>query len=151
MKLAFLTMMLGYVFPSLASKSDRARDAGGGSATAGAKLIRWVPLLGYVVPTLAIGYGMVIPRSCIAGVNGLTVGFLVSVCTVALAYGTGQYLLIRDGRNPGAAGGAPALGSVTGAGRAARGRRVPVAATRGRRRVIRLAGVPAEGAIRIKT
>ncbi len=36
------------------------------------KLRHWTPLLGFVLPTLIIGYGFVIPRSCIAGVNQLT-------------------------------------------------------------------------------
>jgi ubiquinone/menaquinone biosynthesis C-methylase UbiE len=30
------------------------------------------PLLGFVIPTVLIGYGIVIPRSCIAGVNQLS-------------------------------------------------------------------------------
>ena len=32
----------------------------------------YVPLVGFVVPTVLIGYGVVIPRSCIAGINDLT-------------------------------------------------------------------------------
>ena len=43
----------------------------------------YVPLLGFLVPTVVIGYGFVIPRSCISGVNELTVGFgatLVGAC-----------------------------------------------------------------------
>ena len=35
----------------------------------------FVPLVGFVVPTVVIGYGFVIPGSCIAGVNELTRGF----------------------------------------------------------------------------
>jgi ABC-type Fe3+ transport system permease subunit len=35
-------------------------------------LARYLPLLGHVVPTLVIGYGLVIPRSCIAGWNELS-------------------------------------------------------------------------------
>ena len=34
-----------------------------------------VPLLAFVVPTLVIGYGLIIPNSPIAGLNELTVGF----------------------------------------------------------------------------
>ena len=37
------------------------------------------PLLGFVIPTLVIGYGVVIPRSCIAGLNDLTIGFATTV------------------------------------------------------------------------
>jgi hypothetical protein len=43
-----------------------------------------------VVPTVAIGYGVVIPRSCIAGWNELTVGFALSVAGTCLAYVLGQ-------------------------------------------------------------
>jgi len=58
---------------------------------------RYVPLLGHVVPTLAIGYGWVIPRSCIAGWNGLTVGFGLSVVGTCLAYVAGQRVAARVG------------------------------------------------------
>jgi len=29
----------------------------------------YLPLAGFVIPTVAIAYGFVIPRSCIAGIN----------------------------------------------------------------------------------
>jgi hypothetical protein len=45
-----------------------------------------VPLLGFVVPTVAIGYGVVIPRSCIAGVNELTIGFATTVLGACVTY-----------------------------------------------------------------
>jgi hypothetical protein len=45
-----------------------------------------VPLLGFVVPTLVIGYGFVIPRSCIAGVNELTIGFATTILGAAVTY-----------------------------------------------------------------
>lgn len=51
---------------------------------------RYVPLLGHVVPTLAIGYGLVIPRSCIAGWNELSLGFGLSVVGTCIAYVLGQ-------------------------------------------------------------
>ena len=44
----------------------------------------YLPLFGFVVPTVVIGYGVVIPRSCIAGVNGLTVGFGTTILGAAL-------------------------------------------------------------------
>jgi len=31
------------------------------------------PLVGFVAPTVVIGYGFVFPRSCISGVNELTI------------------------------------------------------------------------------
>ena len=43
------------------------------------KLRYLLPLVGFVVPTVGIGYGIVIPRSCIAGVNDLTLGFAASI------------------------------------------------------------------------
>lgn len=54
------------------------------------KVRPYLPLLGFLVPTLAIGYGVVIPRSCIAGVNALSVGFGTTVLGAALTYLAGQ-------------------------------------------------------------
>jgi hypothetical protein len=48
-----------------------------------------VPLLGFVLPTVAIGYGVVIPRSCIAGINALTLGFASSIAGACIAYVVG--------------------------------------------------------------
>ena len=39
------------------------------------------PLLGFVPPTVVVGYGFVIPRSCIAGVNELTIGFATTIAS----------------------------------------------------------------------
>jgi hypothetical protein len=55
-----------------------------------------VPLIGFVVPTVGIGYGVVIPRSCIAGVNDLTVGFAASIIGACISYVVGVRLVIRD-------------------------------------------------------
>jgi SAM-dependent methyltransferase len=49
----------------------------------------YLPLVGFVVPTVVIGYGVVIPRSCIAGVNELTVGFAGTIVGAALTYVAG--------------------------------------------------------------
>lgn len=46
----------------------------------------WLPLIGFVVPTVVIGYGVVIPRSCIAGVNELSVGFGMTVVSACVTY-----------------------------------------------------------------
>jgi hypothetical protein len=48
-----------------------------------------LPLVGFVVPTLIIGYGFVIPRSCIAGVNELSVGFATTVIGACITYVVG--------------------------------------------------------------
>jgi hypothetical protein len=51
---------------------------------------RYLPLVAHVVPTLVIGYGLVIPRSCIAGWNFLTIGFGLSVVGTCVTYVLGQ-------------------------------------------------------------
>ena len=54
------------------------------------------PLAGFVVPTVVIGYGVVIPRSCIAGWNELTVGFAATVVGACLTYVAGVRLAARN-------------------------------------------------------
>ena len=54
------------------------------------------PLIGFVVPTLVIGYGFVIPRSCIAGLNELTIGFATTVLGAVLTYAMGIRVVHRD-------------------------------------------------------
>jgi hypothetical protein len=44
------------------------------------------PLVSFVVPTLVIGYGFVIPRSCIAGMNQLSIGFGTTVLGACVTY-----------------------------------------------------------------
>jgi hypothetical protein len=51
-----------------------------------------VPLAGFVVPTVAIGYGVVIPRSCIAGWNELSLGFATTVVGACVTYLAGLRL-----------------------------------------------------------
>jgi hypothetical protein len=69
----------------------------------GLRLSHFVPLAGFVVPTLGIGYGVVIPRSCIAGWNELTIGFAATVLGACLTYWAGLRLVVRDrtGERPG--------------------------------------------------
>jgi hypothetical protein len=62
------------------------------------KLRYLVPLIGFVVPTVGIGYGLVIPRSCIAGVNELTVGFATSIIGACVTYVLGIRAVVRDCR-----------------------------------------------------
>jgi hypothetical protein len=45
-----------------------------------------LPLIAFVVLTVVIGFGLVIPRSCIAGVNELTIGFAVTIAGACLTY-----------------------------------------------------------------
>jgi hypothetical protein len=45
-----------------------------------------MPIVGFALPTIIIGYGFVIPRSCIAGVNELTVGFATTIFAACVTY-----------------------------------------------------------------
>jgi hypothetical protein len=56
------------------------------------------PLVGFVVPTVAIGYGFVIPRSCIAGVNDLTIGFATTIAGACITYVMGVRAALRLGQ-----------------------------------------------------
>ncbi len=56
----------------------------------------FLPLLGFIVPTILIGFGVVIPRSCIAGVNQLTVGFGTSLLGACVTYCAGVRVVYRD-------------------------------------------------------
>jgi hypothetical protein len=60
------------------------------------KLRHFWPLVGFVVPTVAIGYGYVIPKSCIAGVNDLTVGFATSILGACVTYVMGIRQVLRE-------------------------------------------------------
>ena len=56
----------------------------------------FLPLVGCVLPTVLIGCGFVIPRSCIAGVNELTLGFGSSILGACLTYWAGVRTVHRD-------------------------------------------------------
>jgi len=60
------------------------------------KLSYLYPLLGFVLPTVIIGYGFVIPKSCIAGINDLTIGFTGTVIGACLTYWIGVRAVVRD-------------------------------------------------------
>ncbi len=60
------------------------------------KLSYFYPLLGFVVPTVAIGFGLVIPKSCIAGMNDLTIGFAITVASACVTYWVGLRTVLRD-------------------------------------------------------
>jgi len=64
------------------------------------KLSYLYPLVGFVIPTLFIGYGWVIPKSCIAGVNDLTIGFTTTVIGACVTYWFGVQTVVRDLRPP---------------------------------------------------
>ena len=62
-----------------------------------------LPLLSVIVPNVVVGYGLVIPGSCIAGLNELTVGYAASIAGYIPAYAAGTFIAYRLGRNAGAA------------------------------------------------
>ncbi|MGE0827321.1 MAG: hypothetical protein AB7G75_09565 [Candidatus Binatia bacterium] len=64
------------------------------------KLSYLYPLIGFVVPTVFIGYGFVIPKSCIAGVNDLTIGFATTVIGACVTYWMGVRAVEQDLRSP---------------------------------------------------
>jgi SAM-dependent methyltransferase len=57
----------------------------------------YIPLLGFVLPTVVVGYGVVIPRSCIAGVNELTIGFGTTILGAVFTYIAGQRAVVPKG------------------------------------------------------
>lgn len=61
-------------------------------------LALYVPLLLHIAPTLVIGLGFVIPQSCIAGVNPLSIGFVATVLGFVPAYLGGITLARRAGK-----------------------------------------------------
>ena len=63
-------------------------------ATSASKVRPYIPLIAFLVPTLVVGYGFVIPQSCIAGVNELTIGFGITVLAATFTYIAGQRALL---------------------------------------------------------
>ena len=59
----------------------------------------YLPLVGFVVPTVIIGYGFVIPRSCIAGMNELTIGFAISIIGACVTYVVGIGAVLKGQRS----------------------------------------------------
>ncbi len=62
----------------------------------GAKHRRLVyPLLGFLLPSAGIGYGIVIPASPIAGLNELTIGYGLTLAGAVATYVVGVRLALR--------------------------------------------------------
>jgi hypothetical protein len=57
-------------------------------------LKHYLPLLGFALPTVIIGFGFVIPHSCIAGVNELSIGFASTVIGACVTYVMGMRLAL---------------------------------------------------------
>jgi ABC-type Fe3+ transport system permease subunit len=49
-------------------------------------LKHYLPLVGFVLPTVVIGFGFVIPGSCVAGVNELSIGFATTIVGACATY-----------------------------------------------------------------
>jgi hypothetical protein len=60
------------------------------------KVKYFFPLIGFVVPTVVIGCGFVIPNSQIAGINALTIGFASTIVGACAAYVTGVWTILGD-------------------------------------------------------
>lgn len=58
-------------------------------------LLIYMPLILHLIPTLGIGYLIVIPQSCIAGVNELTIGFAAANLGFVLSYLGGVRIAAR--------------------------------------------------------
>ena len=65
------------------------------------KVTHFYPLLGFVIPTVVIGYGIVIPNSCIAGINQHSVGFGTTVLGACVTYWMGLRNVVRDQKRRG--------------------------------------------------
>jgi ABC-type Fe3+ transport system permease subunit len=58
------------------------------------------PLMAFLIPTIVIGYGFVIPRSPIAGINQFTIGFASALLGATVAYWQGvRFALRKDADN----------------------------------------------------
>ncbi|MBI4443260.1 MAG: hypothetical protein HY649_07790 [Acidobacteria bacterium] len=66
-------------------------------------LKHFYPLLGFLIPTLVMGYGVVIPRSCIAGVNEPTIGFGMALLGASISYWLGIRSALRGHKPSGEA------------------------------------------------
>jgi hypothetical protein len=62
----------------------------------------FAPLAGFVLPSIVIGFGFVIPGSCIAGINTLSVGFASSLLSACGTYWLGVRVVLAD-RGPSSA------------------------------------------------
>lgn len=54
------------------------------------------PLMAFLIPTIVIGYGFVIPRSPIAGIKQFTIGFGSALLGATIAYWQGVRFALRQ-------------------------------------------------------
>jgi hypothetical protein len=55
----------------------------------------FAPLVGFLLPTIAIGYGFVLPRNGMGGVNEMTVGFATTLVAATVTYVIGVLAALR--------------------------------------------------------
>ncbi|MGH9886194.1 MAG: hypothetical protein ACREBE_11735 [bacterium] len=53
------------------------------------------PLVGFRVPTIAIAYGIVLPRNGVAGISELSVGFATTLLGAVITYIIGVAVAVR--------------------------------------------------------
>jgi hypothetical protein len=58
----------------------------------------FTPLAGLIAPSAVIGFGVVIPGSCIEGVNQLTIGFATTLLGACISYWLGIRSVLSDRR-----------------------------------------------------
>jgi hypothetical protein len=56
---------------------------------------QFVPLVGFLIPTAAVAYGIVLPRNGVCGANELTVGFATTLIGAAVTYIIGVVGAVR--------------------------------------------------------
>jgi hypothetical protein len=57
--------------------------------------LHFVPLAGFLVPSVAIGYGIVLPRAGLSGINELTIGYASTLVGAAITYVVGILVALR--------------------------------------------------------
>lgn len=57
--------------------------------------LHFLPLVGFLAPTIVIAYGIVLPRNGVAGVNELSVGFAATLIGAAVTYAIGMATAVR--------------------------------------------------------
>lgn len=55
----------------------------------------FVPLIGFIAPSLVIGFGFVLPENA-PGINDLSIGFAASLVGAVVTYVTGILVALRD-------------------------------------------------------
>jgi len=59
------------------------------------RLADFVPLAGFLIPSVVIGYGFVLPRAGFTGLNELTIGFAATLLGASITYVVGVVMALR--------------------------------------------------------